>query len=250
MNNTTSVKPFTFDHTSPTTPLGVSVKVWLGLVAYLVLVKIIITFFPATFSSVDQAAVFAWPALGIWAVLGLIGVWFAHKTGFPSAWDARLSNRQRMWIPIAIGLAYAGFEVAFDLLTGYSKFEVALHHATKVNIDFPASLWIYPGGAIIVEVVYRLFLIPVLLWLVSSLALKGRGQTQTFWVLAVLTSFIEPLTQDLDALPLGVVMLVAVLLKGFGLNFIQATFFRKYGFLAAILMRVAFYLIWHVVYVH
>ncbi len=250
MNNTTPVNPWSFARVRPSSSFSTSVKVWLGLVAYLVLVKIIITFFPATFGSVDQAAVFAWPALSIWAVLGLIGVWFAQKTGFPSAWDARLSNRQRLWFPITIGLAYAGFEVVFDLLTGYSKFELALHHAAKVNIDFPASLWIYPGGAIIVEVVYRLFLIPVLLWLISSLLLKGRGQTQTFWTLAILTSFTEPLTQDLDALPLGVVMLVAVLLKGFGLNFIQATLFRKYGFLAAIVMRVAFYLIWHVVYVH
>jgi hypothetical protein len=250
MNNATSAQSIVFRDAPLTPPLTVSIKVWLGLVVYLVLVKGIITFFPATFRSVDQAAVFAWPALGIWAVLGLIGVWLSHKTGFPSAWDEHLSNRQRLWIPIIIGLAYAVFEVAFDLLTGYSKFESALHHAAKVNIDFPASLWIYPGGAIIVEVVYRLFLIPVLLWLISSLMLKGRWQMQTFWALAILTSFIEPLTQDLEALQLGVVMLIAVLLKGFGLNFIQATLFRKYGFVAAILMRVAFYLIWHVLYVH
>jgi hypothetical protein len=250
MNNAMPVKSLASDQAYPPTSLSVSVKVWLGLVAYLVLVKGVITFFPATFSSVEQAAVFAWPALGIWALLGLIGVWFAHRTGFPSAWDARLSNQQRLWIPIALGLAYAVFEVAFDLLTGYSKFEIALHHATKVNIDFPASLLIYPGGAIIVEVVYRLFLIPVLLWLVSSLILKGRWQTPIFWVLAILTSLIEPLTQDLEAIQLGAVMLTAVLLKGFGLNFLQAGLFRKYGFLAAILMRVAFYMIWHVLYVH
>jgi hypothetical protein len=250
MNNATSVKPFAFKADPTATPFRVSVKVWLGLVAYLVLVKMIITFFPAAFSSIEQAAVFAWPALGIWALLGFIGIWFAHKTGFPLAWDARLSNRQRLWIPIAIGLAYAVFEVAFDLLTGYSKFEILLHHATKINIDFPASLWIYPGGAVIVEVIYRLFLIPVLLWLISSVLLKGHWQTQLFWTLAILTSLIEPLTQDLDAIQLGAFMLAAVLLKGFGLNFLQATLFRKYGFLAAILMRVAFYLIWHVLYVH
>jgi hypothetical protein len=250
MNNATSVKPLAFDPASTPTPLRVSVKVWLGLVAYLVLVKIIITFFPATFSSVEQAAVFAWPALGIWAVLGFIGIWLAHRTGFPSAWDARVSNRQRLLIPIAIGLAYAVFEVAFDLLTGYSKFEVALHHATKVNIDFPASMLIYPGGAVIVEVVYRLFLIPLLLWLSSNVILKGRGRTQLFWALAILTSFIEPLTQDLAAIQLGAVMFAAVMLKGFGLNFLQAALFRKYGFLAAILMRIAFYMVWHVIYVH
>lgn len=250
MSNPTFVKSFAFNPAPTATPFRTSVKVWLGLVTYLVLVKLMITFFSATFTSVDQAAIFAWPALAIWAVLGFIGVWFAHKTGFPSAWDARLSNRQRLLIPIAIGLAYAVFEVVFDLLTGYSKFEIALHHVAKINIDFPASVWIYSGGSVIIEVIYRLFLVPVLLWLISSVLLKGRWQTQVFWTLAILTSFIEPLTQDLDAIQLGVVMLAAVLLKGFGRNFLQATLFRNYGFLAAILMRIAFYMIWHVVYVH
>ncbi|MCX6050309.1 MAG: hypothetical protein NT075_34870 [Chloroflexi bacterium] len=248
MNSTTSIKPDAFNFTP--TPFNISLKVWLGLVAFLVLVKTVITFFPTTFRSVEQASVFAWPALGIWAILGLIGVWFAHKTGFPSAWDGHLSNKERLWIPIAIGLAYAVFEVAFDLLTGYSRFEIALHHVTKINIDFPASVLIYPGGAVIVEVIYRLFLIPVLLWLISTLLFKGRWQTQIFWGLAILTSCIEPLTQDLEALQLGTVMLSAVLLKGFGLNILQVALFRKYGFLTAILLRIAFYLIWHVVYVH
>src|SRR5438046_1765431 len=154
MNNTTAVKPFAFDHAPTAALLRVSVKVWLGMVAYLVLVKIVITFFPATFKSVEQAAVFAWPALGIWAVLGLIGFWCAHMPGFPSAWDSRRSNRQRLLLPIGIGLAYAGFVIAFDRLTGYSKFESALHSGAKANIVFPASLLIYPGGAVIVEVAY------------------------------------------------------------------------------------------------
>ena len=88
------------------------------------------------------------------------------------------------------------------------------------------------------------------LWLISNVMLKGNWQTQIFWALAIVTSLIEPLTQDLEALQLGTVMLTAVLLKGFGLNFLQVALFRKYGFLAAILMRVAFYMIWHVSYVH
>ena len=101
-----------------------------------------------------------------------------------------------------------------------------------------------------VEIIYRLFPIPLLLWLISSVLLAGRAQTPVFWVLAVLTSFIEPLTQDLEAASLGALMLAAVLLRGFGLNFIQAVLFRQYGFLAAILMRVAFYVVWHMLYVH
>jgi hypothetical protein len=93
-------------------------------------------------------------------------------------------------------------------------------------------------------------LIPLLLWLVSTLLLRGRWQQPIFWVLAALTSLIEPLTQDMEALALGAPMFAAVIARGFGLNFIQATLFRKYGWLAAILMRVAFYVVWHMLYVH
>ena len=50
MNNPTSVKPFAFDPAYTPTPLSVSVKIWLGLVAYLALVKSVITFFPTTFT--------------------------------------------------------------------------------------------------------------------------------------------------------------------------------------------------------
>jgi hypothetical protein len=42
-------------------------------------------------------------------------------------------------------------------------------------------------------------------------------------------------------------MLAIVLLRGFGLNFFQAALFRRSGWLAAILMRVAFYVVWHMV---
>jgi hypothetical protein len=36
-----------------------------------------------------------------------------------------------------------------------------------------------------------------------------------------------------------------VFLQDYALNFAQAWFFRKRGYLAAILLRVAFYLVWH-----
>jgi hypothetical protein len=41
-----------------------------------------------------------------------------------------------------------------------------------------------------------------------------------------------------------------VFVQDYALNLGQATLFRKYGFLAAIVMRVAFYLVWHILYVH
>ncbi len=109
---------------------------------------------------------------------------------------------------------------------------------------------IYPGGAIIVEVIYRLLIVPLLLWLIVKVLLRNHGMQPTFWSLAIATSLIEPLTQDLDLAQFGIMLMVTVFMLDFVLNLSQAALFRKYGFLAAIVMRVACYIVWHIVYVH
>lgn len=187
--------------------LSSSYKVWAVLMAYLVLVKLIITLSPATFRSAEQAAVFGWPFLAVWTAAGLIGIWFSRRTGFPDAWDARISNRQRFLIPILIGLAFSVVAVSHDLVTHYTQLLSVIHGQVRNNIDFPASLLIYPGGAVIVEVFYRLFAIPVLLWLISNVILKKRYQALVFWILAILTSFIEPATQDLEISRFGTLLI-------------------------------------------
>ena len=117
------------------------------------------------------------------------------------------------------------------------------------NVPFPGSLLFYPGGAIVVEVICRLVAIPVLLWLISNVVLRGRAQSHVFWVLAVLTSLVEPLDQNMFVFEAGAFGLGATQsLSDFGHNFAQAVMFRRYGFLAAILTRVAMYLVWHVAY--
>jgi hypothetical protein len=227
-----------------------SVTIYLALMAYLGLVKLIITLVPAPFRSAAQAGVFAWPFIAVVPIVGLAGLWFAQKADLPDAWDARISNRQRFLIPALLGLALSLPSVALDLLTHYTTIQAAQHGLARFNIDFPASLLIYPGGAIIVEVIYRLLLMPMLLWLVGKVALRNHGIEPLFWVLAVATSLIEPLTQDLDLGQFGTVVMVSAFGLDFGLNLTQAVLFRRYGFLAAIVMRVAFYIIWHIVYVH
>jgi len=69
---------------------------------------------------------------------------------------------------------------------------------------------------------------------------KDRAQTFIFWTLAVLTSLLEPLGMypDLQVVPALLAVLLALIY--FSVNIIQAGFFRKYGFLAAIMVRMGF----------
>ena len=231
-----------------TQSLRTSLLVYAALMAYLVCVKITITLVPAVFRSTAQAKVFAWPAIAIFTALGLLGVFLADRTGFPSAWGGAISAKRRFLAPTLWGLGLGVLAIATDATTGWTKIVAAEMHLPSIHIDWPASLLIYPGGAIIVEVLYRIFLIPLLLWFVSSLILRGQSQERVFWILAALTSLLEPLSQDLSGILHGPQQLTfaVVFVEDFALNFIQASTFRRYGFLTAIWVRVVFYLLWHV----
>lgn len=224
-----------------------SIRIYLGLMAYLVLVKVALTAFPGVFRSPAQAKVFEWPLLALWTALGLVGVWLSERTGFAPAWGEQGSNRPRIVLPLLLGVGLGALAIATDVLTGWTKFVAAKMALPTIHIAFPASALIYPGGAIIVEVLYRLFLIPALLWLVSTKLCRGRWQNEIFWVLAILTSLVEP-AGDLGLRELGFATMASVFLQDFGLNLAQAWLFRRYGFLAAILLRVFFYLVWHVLW--
>ncbi|MGH3388435.1 MAG: hypothetical protein ACRDOO_06105, partial [Actinomadura sp.] len=84
------------------------------------------------------------------------------------------------------------------------------------------------------------------LWLIANVILRNRGQAPVFWVLALLTSVIEPAGQlSLVAGQLDLMLVLGVAL--YGVNVFEALLFWRYGFLAPLVFRLAFYLVWHVV---
>jgi len=233
-----------------------SVIAWPGLVAYLIVCKYLLTFLrPINVNVV--ASEFAWSTIGVYAVIGFIGVLLSLKTGFPDALEKSISNRQRLVLPIMIGAALALLAIVIDQFTHGTKFLEAQSGETSFNVYFPASLLVYSGGIVLVEAIFRIFAITFLLWLISNLILRGRGQNQTFWALAILLSLFEPVTQGLgiiflkpstDPVMLLLTQFVPYFITNYPLNLGQAVFFRKYGFLASFALRLGFYIMWHVVY--
>lgn len=221
--------------------------VWAVVVAYLGLVTLLVsTVMPVEFVDQSQAGFFevqGWIAM---SVIGAIGVFMSTRTGFPDPVSSKIPAWKRFGIPAAIGLVAGALFLATDVATGLSRLQAEQFDLPSTDIGFPASVLVYSAAAVYVEVVYRLFPIPLIMLIVSNLILRGRGATPVFWVLAVLTSLIEPLSQTassvLAPLPWGL-----VLTESFAVNFTQAVVFRKYGFLASILVRVAFYAVYHVI---
>lgn len=234
--------------------LSGSVIVWLGLVAFLVAAKLLsLSLVPITFRGSGQAALFSWTTLGAVSVLGLVGVWCAARTGFPDAWAARISNRQRLAVPVLIGFGLGVAAIVLDLLTGGSEAIARVTEQPSFNIDFPGSLLAYSAGGIIVDTEYRLFAVPFLLWLISAVLLRGRGQAWTFWVLATVSSLAEPLLQGVGLTIIGKgeitpLMLGAYMLTAIPHNLASIVIYRRSGLLASVLVRQSYYLIWHILY--
>jgi hypothetical protein len=58
-----------------------------------------------------------------------------------------------------------------------------------------------------------------------------------------LTSFREPLEQLPDG---GLLIISYSFLTGFAMNYLQAIFYKKSGFLASLFLRLGHYLFWHI----
>jgi hypothetical protein len=208
------------------------------MLAYLAAVRLLIGSKPAMFRSAAQAGVFQWPFLGIVAVIAIIGTVLSTRAGFPLMWDARVPLRRRLALPIAGGILLGVVAIVTDQVTHWAA-TVAKHmHLPSIHISWPASLFIYPGGAILVSMLYFLFILP--LFLAPS---RGRG----FWIAGVLAAAIEPLTQDLH-FPGSIMVGSVVFIEDYALNLGQVWLFRRAGFVAAVLLRVVFYILWHMLW--
>ena len=227
-----------------------AVVIWLGLIGYVAAAKLVLdAFLPHAFAVPAQA--FSWQAIVISAATGVAGVWFARATGFSPAWTPRIGAVRQLVLPSLVGFGLASVMVAFDLATGTSRAINAVLGVTQQFTDAPSMLLIFSAAAIYVEPLYRLLLIPLPLWLISNLLLRGRHQQAVFWVLAVLASAFEPLLQVSAIAPvLGPTTTAALAGQAFVTNLTQAAYFRRYGFVAAIAVREGYYLLWHVLYVH
>ena len=235
--------------TIPATALNAA-AVWLALIAYWALADILLTRYPPG-SEGRQVAPEGWAALAVYTALGLVGVWCAARTGFPAAWDARIPAARRLLLPLLVGAGFGALAIVIEEATHSLRIlEGILGPAT---VAFPASLLVYSAGAIKWELLFLLFPVPALLWLVSGVALRGRGQTRTFWVLAALSAAVEPLLQGVPLLLLsggaiGPAAFAAYAAHGYAFNFAAAVGFRRAGLLAAVLVRLGDYAVWHVLY--
>ncbi|MGV3540765.1 MAG: hypothetical protein ACO1OQ_13205 [Rufibacter sp.] len=175
-----------------------------------------------------------------WLLVAIPFLWIQPQAGLPNIWDSKVETKQRIWMPIAIGLVFG----ALDILV----VKIILHPEPYTELPpflqpFPYSLGLYFSGALYVEVFYRLVPITLVLWLEQKIW-KGKYAVSAFWTMALLTSLRETLEQFPDGGEMWFVTYSWVACLAF--NFLQAVYLKKGGFLAMLLIRLSHYLLWHI----
>ncbi len=195
----------------------------------------------------SQAQLLQPVAVAVILLLGLIGVALSSHAGLPSAPGPGEAGRWRKLLGVAVGsgLAFGGALFALDAATGLTVGAAKAFGVSWINVPLPQSLAHYAAAAILLECVYRIIPITLLGWLIGRVLLKGRGERQVFWSLAVLTSLIEPASQLGLARPGAAAALATLLVITFAANLFEAAELRRYGWPAPILFRLAFYAVWH-----
>ncbi|WP_418790494.1 hypothetical protein [Phosphitispora sp. TUW77] len=190
-----------------------------------------------------QRSMNTWAIMFLASALGFVALRIAKRTGFPDIWEEGISTKQRFIIPVFTGLAFAAVEIIIGIIMQMPK---------NMHVDFPLSIPVYLSVGILSEIIFHLIPIVFLLWLISNVILKGRGQNQVFWILAFLISLWEPILQTIMTYKMGIVTDITfsaiILVFGFAGNMIPVSFFRKYGFLTVIIWRLTDYLIWHIIW--
>ena len=172
-------------------------------------------------------------------LLGIPFLFLFDHLQIPNFWENRIANKHKFYLPIAIGAVFGLLDI-FVL-------KIVMHPEPYSSLPpylqpFPYSLFLFFSGALEIEVFYRL--IPISLILLLSLVIKKNSYSNYFfWIAAVLTAIREPIEQ----LPSeGTLLIVYSLCTGFLMNFLQAIFFKKYGFLSCLFIRLGHYLFWHI----
>ena len=231
-----------------------SAAVWLVLMVYWAFSSLMLGLFPPSGRQLPPLGV---PIhLGV-TLIGLAAIWCMHRSSFPAAWDARIPAQRRLLLPLLVGALFGLLAIGIELYSG-SLQRLQQITGTKVTVGFPQSLVVYTSFSAFLELLYLVLPVSLLLWLIAGVFLRSRGETTTYWVLALLASAIELADQGSSIVAsataaggsFDLVGIVLYAVHSFGFNFSAAVLFRRYGLLAPILVRVGNYIVWHILFGH
>ena len=197
----------------------------------------------------------------IYGLIGLFGFKLAGEADLPGMWKARYPGLEDYIEPVVMGLLLAGIFVSMEFFFGY------LHGLSNFPLpEAPFSLFTLIVSAVGEEVLYRLFLIPLIITLLLKIwrRLGGVGfnrrkklERKLFWPAAILAGIFYTIVHGfdiiysleiLDPAHVPLILWLQIILMNLFLSLFAAWQYRKRGFLAAVIFHGFFGLGWYVIW--
>jgi hypothetical protein len=172
-------------------------------------------------------------------IIGFPFIFFQQQAGVPDFLSPEVTSKNRFLLPARIGIIFGILDVVV--------IKVLMHPEPYTTLPpflqpFPYSIFLYTSGALDIEIFYRLIPLTIIL-LAGKWILQGKYYDAFFWTGAVLTAIREPLEQLPDG---SLAFILYSLTTGFLMNFLQAVYFKRAGFMATLSLRLGHYLVWHI----
>jgi hypothetical protein len=223
--------------------LSPSVLAYFGILGGIIVLRLLLMLFPPGLVASEMINLTDNLSIGAIWLLGWVGVFLAPRVDFAEMWQSDISQLKRWLLPFLIGAGFGLLSMLFDVLQPLGQGSL---------IKFPASLVAYPLAGILEEIIFRLFLTTTVVWMVSEILLRSRWQEAVFWGVSAFFGIFYTLSQlNLYRNLIGTLdfLTVAQFFIMIAANFIVVAFlYRKFGFLAAVSMRLGDYLVWHVLW--
>lgn len=213
-------------------------KTFFVLVSIAVVCQIIIT----PFLLKDPQLWTNWISMMIYTILGYVGMrFFLRRTGFPGM-VREVRGIEDQIIPISLGFLFAVLAILFDIGS-----------TDKIpQMEFPISLFAYIPVAIMDNFFWKLFLMTSIIFLISRKMFKGKHENTIFrgfvifYILAYMMIQFGQYSQFVGDITIVTMIQIPIVSGLFILT--SCLIFRRYGFLASVLMHLSQYLIYHGLY--
>jgi len=198
------------------------------------------------------ALINALASLIVYGGLGYLGLRLAASVGFATLWDDRVTNRQRFLWPLILGLLIGSFFIVVERLLLPFHAVGPLPHP-----PFPTSLTASAAAAIGEEILFRLFLVSLGVYLLGKLLTKETYREPVFWTVTAVSGLLFALAHlpslmfmleldDISAIPAA--LLVEMLILNGSLSLVAGYNLKKYGIVAAMGIHFWTDVLWHVLY--
>ena len=144
---------------------------------------------------------------------------------------------RQLILPLSLVLLSASVAISVDLLMVFP---------VDVNVPIPSALSFYPSIAFLVEILFHVLPLSIVLFIANAF-LKSINQSKLIYICIGLVAILEP-TYQIFGNNYPTWSVVVVWLNLYFFNVVQLVQFKKGGFVSMYLLRLVYYLFWHIVW--